>query len=246
MRISHGPQYAQVFHKDGSPKTAFGPGHPRWEDLTKLPEDKDDDSLVWVAGIDPLFNMIRIADPAKGESPNVLVVQKDILYVYAIKTDDGLPAIKTGEPLLRAADGVENLALLGGKVYTLGAKVYTEEELDKDYLQVTEDDEDDGKDGEEDHYEDDDEYDHDHEDDASEPHSGDTSDFLEESSAEEGEDQTNDKGEGEVVLPAEEARVGDKDEDEVDEGEAVLPADDPRVGEWWSSWSWRGGRLRMG
>ena len=214
MRVSKGPQYAQVFHKDGKRKIVLGPGHPHWEDLTKLPDNKDDDdSIPWVAGIDTLFNLIRIADPGKGESPNVVVVQKRRLYVYAVQPDDGGRAIKAGEPLLKAADGEGNQALLG-------ELIYTEEDLDPDCLAVTDDEEEEKVEGDVD---DEDDEDGDGDDDASGEHSGDTSDFLEESSAEEGEGEGENEGQGQAAPPA-----------------------DPRAGDWFSSWSWRGGRLQMG
>ena len=38
---------------------------------------------------------------------NVVVVQKTGLHIYTIGKWDGTPAIKVREPLLRAADGVE-------------------------------------------------------------------------------------------------------------------------------------------
>lgn len=105
MRISQGPRYAKSFRHDGMLDTAFGPWDERWEGLTNLPNGQKDSS-IWTASIDSLFNMIRIADPAKGEIPNVAVVQREGVNVYAVKTDGEL-TIRAGEPLLRAADGVE-------------------------------------------------------------------------------------------------------------------------------------------
>lgn len=108
MRISQGPRYVKSFRADGMLDSAFGPGDERWDGLTKLPKEQED-KAIWIASIDSAFNLIRIADPAKGEYPNVVVVQRERLNVYAINTNSN-PAIKAGEPLLRAAEGGERLA----------------------------------------------------------------------------------------------------------------------------------------
>ena len=107
MRISQGPRYVKCFRGDGILDSAFGPGDNRWESLTKLPKEQED-KAIWIASIDSAFNMIRIANPAKGEVPNVVVVQREGMNVYAMMTDRN-PAIKAGEPLLRAPDGGEGL-----------------------------------------------------------------------------------------------------------------------------------------
>lgn len=109
MRISKSPRYVKCFRADGMLDTAFGPWDERWDALTKPPQGEEDES-VWISSIDSLFNLIRIADPTKGEIPNVAVIQREGVKVYAAKTDGG-PAIKAGEPLLRAADGVEGPVL---------------------------------------------------------------------------------------------------------------------------------------
>lgn len=98
IRISKGPRYVKCFRADGMLDTAFGPWDMRWEP----PKDQEDeDNATWVAGIDSLFNMIRIADPTKGEISNVALVQKEGVNVFAVKD------IKKGEPLLRAAEGTQ-------------------------------------------------------------------------------------------------------------------------------------------
>lgn len=107
MRISKGPRYAKCFRADGMLDTAFGPGDERWEGLLNgIPKEHEDES-VWVASIDSMLNMIRIADPAMGETPNVALVQREGVHVYAIQKA-GEPAIKAGEPLLRSALGAED------------------------------------------------------------------------------------------------------------------------------------------
>ena len=148
MCISKGPRYIKSFRADGMCDTASGPRDKRWEDVTQIPKEDDDDS-VWIASIDSFYNMIRIADPALGETPNVTVTQREDLEVFAIKTDSG-PAIRAGEPLLRAANPVEGLVL-----YSLdwqdGMEEMGDEEVHSgdtsDFLEGSSDD-DDGVDGE--------------------------------------------------------------------------------------------------
>ena len=105
MRITKGPRYVKCFGADGMLDTAFGPWDERWEGLAEILKNQED-KTHWIASIDSLFNMIRIADPVLGETPNVTVVLREGVNVYAIETDAG-PAIKAGEPLLRAAEGLE-------------------------------------------------------------------------------------------------------------------------------------------
>lgn len=114
MRVSTSPHYAKVYSTENTIIGAFGPEHPRWDLVTQILKDKiveeKNDEPVWSAGIDSLRDLIRVADPAKGESPNVEVVQKEGLSVVAVKKQGGGeqgsadPAIKAGEPLLRAGD----------------------------------------------------------------------------------------------------------------------------------------------
>ncbi len=108
MRISEGPRYAKCFGADGILDSAFGPCYERWETVIQLSKEQED-KPVWLASIDSLFNIIRIADPALGETPNVAVVWREGADVYAVQTQDGGPAIKVGEILLRAADDVQDL-----------------------------------------------------------------------------------------------------------------------------------------
>ncbi len=103
MRISDGPRYVKRFGADGILHSAFGPWDERWEPMIQLAKDQEDKS-VWVGSIESLFNMIRVADPALGEAPNVDVVWREGVHVYAVQTRKGGPAIKAGETLLRAAD----------------------------------------------------------------------------------------------------------------------------------------------
>lgn len=131
MRIHKGPRYVKRFQADGTLDAAFGPWDKRWEGPPKLSKEQEDKS-IWIASIDSLFNMIRIADPAKGETPNVAVIQKEGVHVYAVKADGGL-AIKAGEPLLRAADGVEG-PVVDERLYARGLPEWMEETEDGEEL----------------------------------------------------------------------------------------------------------------
>lgn len=122
MRVSDGPRYAKSFGADGMLADEFGPWDQRWDDLTtnhhsnnatngkekekqKKNDDDNKEKSTWIASLNPLLNMIRIADPAKGEIPNVVIVQTDRVNVFAVQTEDGGVVIRAGEPLLRAKEG---------------------------------------------------------------------------------------------------------------------------------------------
>lgn len=124
MCVSDGPRYAKSFGADGMLAEEFGPWDQRWDGLTvnhhsdnategkgkeKQEEENDDDdskenSTTWIASINPLLNMIRIADPAKGEIPNVVIVHTAQVRVFAAERGDGGVVIQLGESLLRAKD----------------------------------------------------------------------------------------------------------------------------------------------
>lgn len=192
MRISKGPRYVKCFRADGMLDSAFGPWGERWDELTKVPKEQEDKS-IWIASIDSLFNMIRIADPERRETPNVAVVHKDGVNVYAVKTHDGKgPAIRAGEPLLRARNGVEGLALEEALyAYMREGPAESMDESDGDgdgeesNSEHTGDSIEESNTGEE---EEDVDVDETSGDDGEEAHSGDTSEFLEEFSADEEEE----------------------------------------------------------
>ncbi len=164
MRISEGPRYVKRFGADGILDSAFGPWDKRWEPMIQLAKEQEDKS-VWVASIESLFNMIRVADPVLGETPNVDVVWREGVNVYAVKTQDGGPAIKAGETLLRAADDVEdppqNEELYTGdapdpvdekhddeEVHSGDTSVFLEEDsADEDGLDAVDDEEENDEDG---------------------------------------------------------------------------------------------------
>lgn len=121
MRVFDGPRYAKCFHADGMLADEFGPWDQRWDGLAnnhnshnatngeeneKQKENEDNnEKSTWIASLDSLLNMIRIADPTKGETPNVVIVQTAKVNVFALPTEHGGLAIRAGEPLLRAKDG---------------------------------------------------------------------------------------------------------------------------------------------
>ena len=107
MRIDQSPRYAKRFDADGMLDLTFGPGDgkERWEELVTdvvSREGNDEQFSTWTARIDLLLNMIRIADPAKGETPNVKIVQREGVSVYAVKKRGEPAVIRAGEVLLRA------------------------------------------------------------------------------------------------------------------------------------------------
>ena len=97
MRISKGPRYAKIFNEHANLVTEYGKHDTRWNRYI-TPHEPDEEEQIWIGSLNPVFNTIRIADPDKGEVPNVVVVQKTALHVYAITP------IKSGEALLRAPD----------------------------------------------------------------------------------------------------------------------------------------------
>ena len=97
VNVSQTPRYVKYFRADGMLDTAFGPDDDRWTHVPTEPEDQS----TWIASIDSLVWLVGIADPEKGETPNVTVVRREGVHVYAAT------AIKAGEPLLRAGNEVE-------------------------------------------------------------------------------------------------------------------------------------------
>ena len=100
MRVSKGPRYIKYFDTEGNVETTFDQSHELWEGLA-LTGASNEEEQVWIGTLNPVFNLIRVADDSKGEKPNVVVIQKEGIHVFAASE------IKEGEPLLRAADGVE-------------------------------------------------------------------------------------------------------------------------------------------
>ncbi len=103
MRVTRSPRYGKLFDEGGMLDAAFSANDPRWNHLTHETgetEQEEEEKEVWVGTLTPTFDMIRIADPSRGEIPNVKVVQKEYLMVYAL---DG--GIEKGKALWRAPDG---------------------------------------------------------------------------------------------------------------------------------------------
>lgn len=66
--------------------------------------DGDGSHHTWVASISPIFNMIRLADEAKGEIPNVRVSEQNLIVCDIVPDDLDPPIVRRGELLLRAPD----------------------------------------------------------------------------------------------------------------------------------------------
>ena len=112
MNVSQTPRYVKYFRPDGMVDTAFGPNDDRWTHVPREPEDQS----TWIASIDSLVCLVGVADPAKGETPNVTIVRREGVHVYAAT------AIKAGEPLLRAGNGAESPAAEEAKEIAMVAK----------------------------------------------------------------------------------------------------------------------------
>ena len=119
MRVSRVPRYAKVFNEDANLVNAFTPFDQEWADTVRTESTRREnqaepwkDNDPWVASIHPIFNLIRVADPAKGEKPNVMVVQREGVKCYAFSSNGMEPAIQRGEPLLRAADDGEGIKMV--------------------------------------------------------------------------------------------------------------------------------------
>lgn len=67
-------------------------------------EDGDGSHHTWVASISPIFNMIRLADEARGEIPNVRVSEENLIVCDIVPDDLDPPIVRRGELLLRAPD----------------------------------------------------------------------------------------------------------------------------------------------
>lgn len=59
---------------------------------------------TWVASISPIFNMVRLAEEAKGEVPNVRVSEENLIVCDIVPEDLNPPIVRKGELLLRAPD----------------------------------------------------------------------------------------------------------------------------------------------
>ena len=94
MRVAVRPGYVKRYDEDGVVASGVG-GFVVGESMPGEGSDED----IAVGSVTPVFDMVRIADAQKGEQPNVCVVRKEGVEVYAAAD------IKAGEVLLRAADG---------------------------------------------------------------------------------------------------------------------------------------------
>ena len=58
----------------------------------------------WIASLSPIFSTIRVADPTRGETPNVSVHERRGISCATLPGNLNLPAITAGEPVLRRKD----------------------------------------------------------------------------------------------------------------------------------------------
>lgn len=98
--------------------TGYRYGNPAAEKLQSIPNAENNmnqpSSLssvdgggshhTWVASISPIFNMIRLADESKGETPNVQVSEQNLIECHVVPGDLDPPIVRRGELLLRAPD----------------------------------------------------------------------------------------------------------------------------------------------
>lgn len=66
--------------------------------------DGDGSHHTWVASISPIFNMVRLADEAKGEIPNVQFSEENLIVCDIVPENLDPPIVRRGELLLRAPD----------------------------------------------------------------------------------------------------------------------------------------------
>ena len=127
MRVTNAPRYIKFFDSDGMFTAAVTPFEKDFTDVLEQsirasPPNNPAPrkyNKPWVGSIHPFFNMIRVADPDKGEKPNVLFVHREVMQCLAVGGDGKEPAIREGEPLLRVADGREQEGISGDWVRDL-------------------------------------------------------------------------------------------------------------------------------
>ncbi|KAI4182268.1 MAG: hypothetical protein LQ346_006626 [Caloplaca aetnensis] len=116
--ISAGAMSAIILNIDKLEKTYCYRGLEPWvsDKYDTIYESEEQFNDVWVARLDPLVSMIRVADEAKGEKPNCWLKYEEGVRVIAGQPDDPSNkrgfAIKQGEVLLRAKP-----KFLGGSPY---------------------------------------------------------------------------------------------------------------------------------
>ncbi|KAI4139342.1 MAG: hypothetical protein L6R39_006340 [Caloplaca ligustica] len=116
--LSAGAMSAIVYNLDDESKSYCYRGLEPWvsEEYNTVYDSEEAFNEVWVARLDPLVSMIRVADEAKGERPNCWLKYEEGVKVIAGQPDDPSnkksAAIKEGEVLLRAKP-----KFLGGSPY---------------------------------------------------------------------------------------------------------------------------------
>ncbi|KAI4179714.1 MAG: hypothetical protein L6R41_007676, partial [Letrouitia leprolyta] len=116
--ITRGAMSAIVFNMDKESKSYCYRGLEEWvsDRADAVYESKEAYCETWVARLDPLISMIRVADETKGEKPNCWLKYEESIQVIAGQPDDPRNkkdvAIKQGEVLLRP-----KMKFLGGSPY---------------------------------------------------------------------------------------------------------------------------------
>ncbi|KAL8936941.1 MAG: hypothetical protein Q9216_004672 [Gyalolechia sp. 2 TL-2023] len=116
--ITRGAMSAVIYNMDKESKTYCFRGLEEWvsDKADAVYESKEAYCETWVARLDPLTSMIRVADEAKGEKPNCWLKNDECNNFIAGQPDDPSNkkdiAIKEGDVLLRAKP-----KFLGGSPY---------------------------------------------------------------------------------------------------------------------------------
>lgn len=118
VEIATGAMSAIIFDIDKEEKTYCYRGLEAWvSDKNEAVYDSEEElNEVWIARLDPLVSMIRVADEAKSEKPNCWVKYEEGIRIIAGQPDDPLDektvAVKQGEVMLRTKP-----KFLGGSPY---------------------------------------------------------------------------------------------------------------------------------
>lgn len=103
-QVSRGPVYTKSYDIKGKLRQRLYHDGSEWERERSVFKGESTVEEVWVGRLDPILNMIKVADPAKGEVPNVAVTMREGVEVRALGDERASrAAIPTGEALLRPA-----------------------------------------------------------------------------------------------------------------------------------------------
>lgn len=104
------PHFTKRYNEKGDLVSQHLAGEPCPAGLTARPDAQSkflkEVGNVRVGRLDPILDMIPIADPAKGEKPNVRVERKEGVKVFALSEGECGVVLYEGDVLLRAAGDV--------------------------------------------------------------------------------------------------------------------------------------------